>query len=104
MIKDATVSFTPVLRPTVLNRDNTAAGRYGQITQRYLGSRQNLKEAVNDRLGLDRKLMQVQTRKSEGFEPKGDATHLRKHRRLFGEAQLRTTPEPDRTSRGGYAT
>jgi len=24
-----------------------------QTTERYLGSRQNLKEAVNDRLGLD---------------------------------------------------
>jgi hypothetical protein len=33
---------------------NTAAGRYGQTTERYLGSRQNLKEALNDRLGLDR--------------------------------------------------
>ena len=59
---------------------------YGQTTERYLGSRQNLKEPVNDRLGLDRKLMQVQTGKSDGFEPKGDATHLRKHRRVFGEA------------------
>ena len=32
---------------------NTAAGRYGQTTERYLGSRRNLKEAVNDRLGLN---------------------------------------------------
>lgn len=53
MIEGATVNFTPVLRPTVSNRDNTAAGRYGQTTERYLGSRQNLKEAVNDRPGLD---------------------------------------------------
>jgi hypothetical protein len=32
---------------------NIAAERYGQTTERYLGSRQNLKEAVKDRLGLD---------------------------------------------------
>ena len=42
----------PMIRRYTLT-GGTSLRAHDQTTERYLGSRQNLKEAVNDRLGLD---------------------------------------------------